>query len=80
MNKKTLLARSAYLVGSKLAQIDHVDSLTEAILSASDNQESKDNKVNKLDSMTGDDQYKSGDTWGHSREITLPSNMGVPSR
>lgn len=79
ISRETLVR--AYNLGCKLAQINNAAGITEALRSMTDTDNSvKPQKIKPGDEMIGDDQYKSGDTWGHSREITLPSNMGVPSR
>jgi hypothetical protein len=79
MNKNRILR--AYYFGCKLAEIRNASDVALAMRNIMDQSTGqKDTKIPSGDSMTGDDQYRTGDTWGHSREITLPSNMGVPSR
>ncbi len=80
ISRETLMR--AYDIGCKLAQIQNATGITDALrqMSGSNNPDSLQQKIKSGDEMYGDDQYRGGDTWGHSREITLPSNMGVPSR
>lgn len=73
---------NAYLIGCKLAEINNANQLA-AAMNERDNKE-LDNLNEKVpDStslMTGDSEYKNGDSWGHKVELFMPSNMGVPSR
>lgn len=79
MNSDRIL--KAYYFGCKLAEIRNASDVASAMRNILETSKGpKASKIPSGDSMTGDDQYRTGDTWGHSREITLPSNMGVPSR
>lgn len=71
----------AYNLGCKIAQIQSATGITQALREMSDSENpDRSEKVKSGNEVYGDEQYRGGDTWGHSREITLPSNMGVPSR
>jgi hypothetical protein len=73
---------NAYLIGCKLAEINNANQLAEAMSNQDDREiDNLQEKVPDSTSlMTGDSQYKNGDSWGHKVELFMPSNMGVPSR
>ena len=73
---------NAYLIGCKLAEINNATQLAEAMSNQDDMEiDNLQEKVPDSTSlMTGDSQYKNGDSWGHKVELFMPSNMGVPSR
>jgi len=71
----------AYNLGRKLAELEGAEDLAQAMSDSSD----KDNyegysDVKDKTKMTGDSEFRNGDTWSHKIEIATPSNMGVPTR
>jgi len=71
----------AYRLGCKLAQLESAEDLASAMVSSteSDNDEGYSDVKDKT-KMTGDSEFRNGDTWSHKIEIATPSNMGVPTR
>jgi hypothetical protein len=75
--------RRAYLIGRKLAELNNANELAEALSKVDEPTRTSEVGRGVKDSkstLTGDAQYKGGDTWGHKVELFMPSNMGVPSR
>jgi hypothetical protein len=73
---------NAYLIGCKLAEINNANQLAAAMNKQDDKElDNLNEKVpDRTSLMTGDSEYKNGDSWGHKVELFMPSNMGVPSR
>jgi hypothetical protein len=71
----------AYMLGCKLAELQSAEDLASAMVESteSDNYEGYSDVKDKT-KMTGDSEFRNGDTWSHKIEIATPSNMGVPTR
>ena len=74
--------RRAYALGCKLAELESAEDLAHAMVDSSDtdNYEGHSDDVKSRTKMTGDSEFRNGDTWSHKIEIATPSNMGVPTR
>lgn len=78
MNRKLQLHNSyiAYRVGCKLAELQSIEDLTSALVGLSS--ATKPDTSSKI--LSDSEAGRGGDSWGHRIELTLPSNMSVPSR